>query len=52
MTPAPPLDALQSALDYQFRNSRLLEEALTHKSYVNEQRPAAGVRQRTTGVSR
>ena len=41
MTPAPPLDALQSALDYQFRNSRLLEEALTHKSYVNEQRSAA-----------
>ena len=41
MTPAPPLDALQSALDYQFRSSRLLEEALTHKSYVNEQRPAA-----------
>jgi ribonuclease-3 len=41
MTPAPPLDALQSALDYQFGNSRLLEEALTHKSYVNEQRSAA-----------
>src|SRR4026208_1204350 len=41
MTPAPPLDALQSALDYHFRSSRLLEEALTHKSYVNEQRPAA-----------
>ena len=40
MIPAPPLDALQSALDYQFRNSRLLEEALTHKSFVNEQRPA------------
>ena len=38
MIPAPPLDALQSALDYQFGNARLLEEALTHKSYVNEQR--------------
>jgi ribonuclease-3 len=41
MMPAPPLDALQSALNYQFRNSRLLEEALTHKSFVNEQRTAA-----------
>ncbi|HET8721604.1 MAG TPA: ribonuclease III [Nitrospira sp.] len=40
MTPAP-LDALQSALDYQFTNPRLLQEALTHKSYVNEQRNAA-----------
>ena len=38
MIPAPLLDALQSALEYQFRNWRLLEEALTHKSYVNEQR--------------
>jgi ribonuclease-3 len=42
MTPAPSLDALQSALDYRFRNDRLLEEAVTHKSYVNEQRPASG----------
>jgi ribonuclease III len=41
MTPAPSLDVLQIALDYHFRNARLLEEALTHKSYVNEQRPAA-----------
>jgi ribonuclease III len=42
MTPAPSLDSLQTALDYRFRDVRLLEEALTHKSYVNEQRPAAG----------
>jgi ribonuclease-3 len=42
MTPAQPLHALQTALDYQFRNPRLLEDALTHKSYVNEQRPMAG----------
>ncbi|HET7909673.1 MAG TPA: ribonuclease III [Nitrospira sp.] len=41
MTPAPLLDALQSALDYQFSNLRLLQEALTHKSYVNEQRTMA-----------
>jgi len=42
MTPASSLDALQTALDYRFRNPRLLEEALTHKSYVNEHRPASG----------
>ena len=42
MTPAPPLDALQTTLDYRFHNPRLLEEALTHKSYVNEQRPPTG----------
>ena len=42
MTPAPSLDSLQSALDYRFRDLRLLEDALTHKSYVNEQRPAGG----------
>ncbi|HKY73355.1 MAG TPA: ribonuclease III [Nitrospira sp.] len=42
MTPAPSLDSLQAALDYRFRDVRLLEDALTHKSYVNEQRPAAG----------
>ena len=42
MTPAPSLDSLQSALDYRFRDVRLLEDALTHKSYVNEQRPASG----------
>jgi ribonuclease-3 len=40
MMPAQPLDALQSALDYRFHDSRLLEEALTHKSYVNERRSA------------
>jgi ribonuclease-3 len=38
MTPAPPLDSLQRALGYRFRDHRLLEEALTHKSYVNEHR--------------
>jgi len=42
MTPAPSLETLQSALDYRFRNHRLLEEALTHKSYVNEHRAASG----------
>src|SRR6188472_950256 len=41
MTPVPPLEALQAVLDYRFRNHRLLEEALTHKSFVNEQRPSA-----------
>jgi ribonuclease-3 len=41
MTPAPSLDVLQTVLEYRFRNGRLLEEALTHKSYVNEQRPTA-----------
>lgn len=40
MTPAL-IDTLQTALDYRFRNVRLLEEALTHKSYVNEQGSAA-----------
>jgi ribonuclease-3 len=42
MRPAPSLESLQTALDYQFRNPGLLEEALTHKSYVNERKPAAG----------
>ena len=41
MRPAPSLDTLQAALDYRFRKVGLLEEALTHKSYVNERRPAA-----------
>ena len=41
-----PLDSLQSALDYRFRNVRLLEEALTHKSYVNEQRAAGSDNER------
>jgi ribonuclease-3 len=43
MTPAPPIEMLQSALDYRFHNHRLLEEALTHKSYVNEHRAVSGV---------
>jgi ribonuclease-3 len=42
MTPAPSLDSLQTVLDYRFRDVRLLEDALTHKSYVNEQRPPTG----------
>jgi ribonuclease III len=42
MRPAPSLDSLQTALDYRFRNVGLLDEALTHKSYVNEQKPAPG----------
>ena len=42
MTSAPSLASLQAALDYRFRNERLLEEALTHKSYVNEQKANAG----------
>jgi len=41
MRPAPSLDTLQTALDYRFRKVRLLEQALTHKSYVNERKPAA-----------
>ena len=42
MTPAPSFDSLQAALAYKFRNHRLLEEALTHKSYVNEQKSSTG----------
>ncbi len=30
------LKALQKIIGYRFRNRNLLEEALTHKSYVNE----------------
>jgi len=40
MTSAPSADSLQSALSYRFRRPALLDEALTHKSYVNEQRSA------------
>lgn len=36
MTPSPSTDSLQSALAYRFKNADLLEEALTHTSYVNE----------------
>lgn len=38
MTSASPVDSLQSSLAYRFLNGALLEEALTHKSYVNEQK--------------
>lgn len=37
------LDLLQTALAYRFKNTLLLEEALTHKSYVNEQKAAVGL---------
>jgi ribonuclease-3 len=42
MMPVPSVDALQSSLAYRFQKSALIEEALTHKSYVNEQKTAAG----------
>ena len=42
MTSASSLDSLQTALNYRFTNPRLLEEAITHKSYVNEQKTATG----------
>ena len=42
MTSASSLDSLQNALAYRFKNNLLLEEALTHKSHVNEQKTAAG----------
>lgn len=38
MTSASLLDSLQTALGYRFKNHVLLEEALTHKSCVNEQK--------------
>ena len=41
MTSVVPLESLQSSLAYRFRNSNLLEEALTHKSCVNERKSAA-----------
>ncbi len=33
---SPDLDNLQKALHYQFQNPRYLQEALQHRSYVNE----------------
>ncbi len=42
MTSVSSVEALQSQLVYRFRHRTLLEEALTHKSYVNEQKSAAG----------
>ncbi len=38
MTSATSADSLQSILGYRFKRMALLDEALTHKSYVNEQR--------------
>lgn len=34
----PPLADIQQRIDYQFSNAELLERALTHKSYANENR--------------
>jgi len=34
------LEALEKKLDYNFKNSSLLREALTHKSFANEQKGA------------
>lgn len=42
MTSVPTLDALQSAVAYWFQRPALIQEALTHKSYVNEQKASAG----------
>jgi len=39
MTPTHSIDALQASLAYRFANKMLLEEALTHSSYVNERKP-------------
>jgi ribonuclease-3 len=36
--PAGELDEIQRRLEYRFRQPRLLREALTHKSYLNEVR--------------
>ena len=36
--PSGELDEVQARLHYRFRNERLLVEALTHKSYLNEAR--------------
>jgi ribonuclease III len=42
MTPAASLESLETALAYRFANRLLLQEALTHKSYANEQRTDTG----------
>lgn len=39
MTPTPSIESLLHSLAYRFRNEALLEEALTHSSYVNERKP-------------
>lgn len=41
MIPSPSPEALQAALGYRFRDQALLNEAITHKSYVNEQKDVA-----------
>ncbi len=41
MTTAPPADSVPFLPHYQFKNARVLAEALTHKSYVNERKSAA-----------
>jgi ribonuclease-3 len=38
MMPASSTDSSRAFLKYRFRDDNLLEEALTHKSYVNERR--------------
>ena len=38
MTPATSIETVQRLLGYHFHQPRLLEEALTHKSYSNERR--------------
>ena len=43
MTSAGPADSLQAALGYRFKRPVLLDEALTHKSYANEQRKGSAV---------
>lgn len=41
MTPALPADSSSSPFEYRFKNPALLEEALTHKSHVNERKGAS-----------
>src|SRR5262249_2810769 len=42
MTPTPSIESLQTSFAYQFKNIALLEEALTHSSYVNERKRIDG----------
>jgi ribonuclease-3 len=41
MTSVSSAEALQATLGYRFQDQALLDEALTHKSYVNEQKGVA-----------
>jgi ribonuclease-3 len=41
MTPADPADPASFSINYQFHDRALLDEALTHKSYVNERKSQA-----------